>query len=249
MTNFRYWQTRFVNGIRKVASGLRPFNESVWPGVRNDLFVAHESLYQLAAPYAAGARVLDAGCGTGYGAAVFARAGARSVLAIDCDPFSIWFARRHFSHPAISFRKADCELLVLPAQSLDLIFSSNVLEHLEHPETFLATASKALVTGGTAVIAVPPITTDAVLKENRGIHYHRSNFTLSEWAALLQRFPWSVTLYHHRFVGTGPSPDFTSPFRSALSVSDFSLAEGTVEEAYRSCPLTAVFVAKRAALH
>lgn len=245
MTRFRYWQTRFLNGMRKVASGLRPFNESVWPGVRNDLFVAHESLYQLAAPYAAGARVLDAGSGTGYGAAVFADAGARSVLAIDLDSFSIRFARRHFPDPAISFLRARCEELVLSAQSLDLVFSSNVLEHLEHPDTFLATAFNALVPGGAAVIAVPPITTEGALQENRGIPYHRSNLTLSEWAALLSRFPWSVTLYHHRFVGSGPPPDFTSPFPSRLSISDFSLTEGTVAEAYRNCPITAVFLARR----
>lgn len=233
--------------MRKVAAGLRPFNESVWPGVRNDLFVAHESLYQLAAPYAEGARVLDAGCGTGYGAAVFASAGARSVLAIDCDPLSIWFARRHFSHPAISFRKADCERLALPAQSLDLVFSSNVLEHLEHPSAFLAAAFNGLVPGGVAVLAVPPITTEGALEQNRGIHYHRSNLTLSEWAALLSRFPWSVTLYHHRFVGSGPAPDFKSPFPSRLAPADFSLSEGTVAEAYRTCPITAVFVARRTA--
>jgi 2-polyprenyl-3-methyl-5-hydroxy-6-metoxy-1,4-benzoquinol methylase len=247
VTRFRYWRTRVLNGMRKVASGLRPFNESVWPGVRNDLFVAHESLYQLAAPYAVGARVLDAGSGTGYGAAVFARTGARSVLAIDVDSFSIRFARRHFPHSAISFRSAHCEKLALPARSLDLVFSSNVLEHLEHPDTFLATAFNALVPGGTAVIAIPPITTEAALQENRGIHYHRSNLTLSEWAALLSRFPWSVTLYHHRFVGSGPHPDFTSPFPSRLLISDFSLLEGTVAEAYRSCPTTAVFIARRLA--
>jgi 2-polyprenyl-3-methyl-5-hydroxy-6-metoxy-1,4-benzoquinol methylase len=247
VTRLRYWQARLLNGTRKVASGLRPFNESVWPGVRNDLFVAHKSLYQLAAPYAAGARVLDAGSGTGYGAAVFAGAGARSVLAVDLDSFSIRFARRHFPHPAITFRRADCEKLALPSQSLDLVFSSNVLEHLEHPEAFLATAFDALVPGGLAVLAVPPIITEAVLQENRGIPYHRSNLTLSEWAALLSRFSWSVTLYHHRFVGSGPPPDFTSPFPSRLSISDFSLSEGTVEEAYRSCPLTAVFLARRVA--
>lgn len=245
MTRVRYWQTRFLNGMRKVASGLRPFNESVWPGVRNDLFVAHESLYQFAAPYAAGARVLDAGSGTGYGAAVFAGAGARSVLAVDLDSFSIRFARRHFPNPAISFRRAHCEKLALPVQSLDLVFSSNVLEHLEHPDTFLAAAFNALVPGGTAVFAVPPITTKGALQENSGIHYHRSNLTLSEWADLLSRFPWSVTLYHHRFAGSGPAPDFTSPFPSRLSISDFSLSEGTVGEAYRSCPITAVFVARR----
>ncbi|MBK9064633.1 MAG: class I SAM-dependent methyltransferase [Acidobacteria bacterium] len=245
MSGFRYWQARVRNGLRKVASGLRPFNESVWPGVRNDLFLAHESLYRLASPFAAGARVLDAGCGTGYGAAVFAEAGAKSVLAIDLDPFSVRFARRRFSHPAISFERADCERLSLPPRSFDLVFSSNVLEHLEHPESFLESAVGALSTDGVAVIAVPPITTEGVLEENRGIHYHRSNFTLAEWAALLARFPWSLTLYHHRFVGSGPPPDFTSPFPSPRSASDYALVEGTVEEAYRDCPYTAVFVGRR----
>jgi SAM-dependent methyltransferase len=245
VSGFRYWQARVRNGLRKVASGLRPFNESVWPGVRNDLFVAHESLYLLASPYAAGARVLDAGCGTGYGAALFVEAGAKSVFAVDLDPFSISFSRRRFSHAAISFRRADCEHLSLPARSFDLVFSSNMLEHLEHPEAFLETAFGALAAGGAAVIAVPPITTERVLEENRGIHYHRSNFTLAEWAALLARFPWSLTLYHHRFVGSGPPPDFTSPFPSLRSASDYALVEGTVEEAYRNCPYTAVFVARR----
>jgi SAM-dependent methyltransferase len=247
VTDVRYWQARIGNGLRKVASGLRPFNESVWPGVRNDLFVAHESLYRLASSYAAGARVLDAGCGTGYGAAIFAAAGAKSVLAVDRDPFSVRFARRRFAHPAISFRTADCERLSLGPRSLDLVFSSNVLEHLEHPEAFLDAALGALAAGGVAVVAVPPITTEVVLEENRGIHYHRSNFTLSEWAALLERFPWSVTLYHHRFVGTGPLPDFTSPFPSPRSASDWALVEGSVDEAYRDCPHTAVFVARRGA--
>ncbi|MEO8055239.1 MAG: class I SAM-dependent methyltransferase [Acidobacteriota bacterium] len=245
MSDFRYWLARIRNGLRKIGSGLRPFNESVWPGVRNDLFLAHESLYRLASPYAAGARVLDAGCGTGYGAAVFAEAGAKSVLAVDLDSFSIRFARRRYSRPAISFRSADCERLALPPRSFDLVFSSNVLEHLEHPEAFLGAAFDALATDGVAVIAVPPITTEGVLEENRGIHYHRSNFTLSEWAALLARFSWSVTLYHHRFVGSGPLPDFTSPFPSPGSASDYALVEGTVDEAYRTCPYTAVFVARR----
>ncbi|HSB63845.1 MAG TPA: class I SAM-dependent methyltransferase [Thermoanaerobaculia bacterium] len=247
MSSLRYWRTRLQNGIRKIASGLRPFNESVWPGVHNDLFVAHESLYRFATPWAGGARVLDAGTGTGYGAAVLAGAGARSVLAVDLDPLSIFFARRRFSHSVISFRRAHCERLSLPAGSLDLVFSSNVLEHLEHPEEFLAAAFGALAPGGVAVFAVPPITTEGAMEENRGIHYHRSNLGLSEWARVLSRFGWSVSLYHHRFAGSGPLPDFTSPFPSRLSASDFSFTEGTIDEAYRSCPLTAVFVARQVA--
>lgn len=40
---------RTINGLRKVAAGLKPFSESVWPGVRNDLFVANQSIASLRA--------------------------------------------------------------------------------------------------------------------------------------------------------------------------------------------------------
>jgi hypothetical protein len=52
---------RVMNGVRKVAAGLRPFNESVWPGVRNDLFVAHQSIYHFASQYVVDRSLLDAG--------------------------------------------------------------------------------------------------------------------------------------------------------------------------------------------
>src|SRR5262249_45035184 len=92
---------RLRNGVAKVAAGLTPFGESVWPGVRNDLFVAHESIYAYFATFAQGRRVLDAGCGAGYGALALARAGARSVLAVDIDRRNIAYGRRHFAHPSI----------------------------------------------------------------------------------------------------------------------------------------------------
>src|SRR6266566_3430102 len=77
------WLHRALNGIRKVAAGLRPFSESVWPGVRNDLFVAHESIYRFFANDVRNRDVLDAGCGTGYGSHILARSGAKSVVGVD----------------------------------------------------------------------------------------------------------------------------------------------------------------------
>ena len=59
------------------------------PGVRNDLFVAHQSIYTFAIPYATGAVVLDAGCGTGYGSRLLADAGAGRVLGLDVDRLSV----------------------------------------------------------------------------------------------------------------------------------------------------------------
>jgi SAM-dependent methyltransferase len=88
---------RAYNGLRKIAAGLRPFSESVWPGVRNDLFVAHESIYQFCAAYALNRKVLDAGCGTGYGSFLLAQAGSQSTLGIDIDARSVAFAQKRYS--------------------------------------------------------------------------------------------------------------------------------------------------------
>src|SRR5689334_18904699 len=100
---------RVSNGIRKVAAGLRPFSESVWPGVRDDLFVAHESIYVFAQRFVAGQNVLDAGCGTGYGSFLLARSGASSVLGVDRDRSSVRFAKRRYQADNLAFRVTDLE--------------------------------------------------------------------------------------------------------------------------------------------
>ena len=117
---------RLFNGIRKVAAGLRPFSESVWPGVRNDLFVAHESIYAFSAQFAVGEAVLDAGCGTGYGSHLLAQNGARSVLGIDLDKHSIAFAQRRYTVPNLRFSVAELENLAFPKHSFGFVIASNL---------------------------------------------------------------------------------------------------------------------------
>lgn len=236
---------RLRNGVAKVAAGLTPFGESVWPGVRNDLFVAHESIYRFFATFAQGQRVLDAGCGAGYGALALARAGARSVRAVDIDRRSIAYARRHFPHPSIRFEVADLNAVRIPIGSVDLVVSSNVLEHLTDPGGFVAEVHRALPPGGRAVLAVPPITSPTVLDEHRGIHFHRSNLTVDEWLRLFESAGWrQAALVAHRYRGA-PGPDFTSPFPSRLSPDGFTFEATTRDVVYSDLPITAVFVLAR----
>ena len=239
----RYWLARGANGLRKIASGLRPFGESVWPGVRNDLFVAHESLYLFAARFAPGADVLDAGCGSGYGAAILSKAGAPRVLGVDVDRRSVRYARRHYGSPTVSFRVADCDRLELEPRSFGMVYGSNVLEHLTAPETFLRSAAGALRPGGVAILALPPITTPSDLAVNDGIHYHRTNLELRDWARLIEALPWAVSVYAHRFDGAWSELDFASPFPSRLSPERFTVTPDSIDGLYRSPALTAVFVA------
>ena len=238
---------RILNGLRKVTAGLRPFGESVWPGVRNDLFVAHESIYRFASPYARGASVLDAGCGTGYGSRILAEAGASDVLGVDIDPLSIAFARRRFATATLGFRKADCQRLTFPPSHFDLVFASNLLEHLERPASFVSTAFETLRPGGKALFAVPPITSIATAALHDGIHYHRSNLTVAEWHTILAAHAWTVTTFTHTFVGPGTHVDFASPFPSAMSPSAFAFTQVSAEHLQNTPTITAVFLAAKAA--
>ncbi len=238
---------RIRNGLRKVASGLRPFGKSVWPGVRNDLFVAHESLYVFAASYAAGASVLDAGCGTGYGSRILADSGAKEVLGVDVDRLSVAFARRRYADGRVRFERADCEALAVPAGRFDFVFASNVLEHLSRPERFLSAAFEALRSGGRALFAVPPITSPETAALHRGIHYRRSNLTVPAWHALLALRDWNVSTLAHTFAGPGPIPDFASPFPSGLSSADFAFTEVPVERFRETPAITALFLAAKPA--
>ena len=229
---------RLTNGLRKVAAGLRPFNESVWPGVRNDLFVAHESIYAWVAALARGARVLDAGCGTGYGSALLAEGGARRVVGVDIDRRTIRYARRR--HPSIEFRVGDIERLDLPPDSFDLVVASNAAEHLHDPARFVRGMREVLSADGTLIVAVPPIYTSHDRDVHGAIHYHRSNLTIDEWVAAFERGGFAVQCVAHR-ARPGVAPDFASPFPSELTRGDFEFAETDRDGLYAEPCITAIF--------
>lgn len=238
---------RLRNGLAKVAAGLTPFGESVWPGVRNDLFLAHESIYRFFAGRVRGRRVLDAGCGAGYGSHALAVAGAASVQAVDIDKRNISYARRHFSHPAIRFDVADLDSFSAPPASFDLVVSSNVLEHLEDPEHFLATVAASLAAGGEVLVAIPPITFAGALAEHRRIQHHRSNLTVDQWLSLFQAQAWNVSIHAHRYLPDPSAPDFRSPYPSALEPAGFAFLPATRDALYADPPITALFILTRGA--
>ena len=240
--NAAYWIRRAGNGVRKVAAGLTPFGESVWPGVRNNLFVAHESIYGYFERYAKGRRVFDAGCGAGYGADRLLRGGARSVLGVDLDPRSVRYARRCYSRPGLTFEVGDCEELALDPSSFDLVVSSNMIEHLARPERFLESLRGALAPAGEAILAMPPLTTVEAFTENAEIHYHRSNLGVDQWITMFEAGGWRWELVAHRFGRAAPRLDFGSPFPSTLSEADFVFEPSSRDDVYARVPYTAVFL-------
>jgi 2-polyprenyl-3-methyl-5-hydroxy-6-metoxy-1,4-benzoquinol methylase len=232
---------RFLNGIRKIASGLRPFSESVWPGVRNDLFVAHESIYKFFAAYARDADVLDAGCGTGYGTSILAEAAAKSVLGVDIDRRNIRFARKHYRRANLTFEIENIEKLNFLDGSFDLVVASNSVEHLHHPDVFVQRLRSLLRPDGIAIIAVPPIYTTADVDVHQRIRYHRSNLAVSEWAALMANAGFKVSSFLHH-VRDGLSVDFDSHLPTGLTSDDFVFTPTTLEGLLQQPSITALFL-------
>ncbi|MBV9493852.1 MAG: class I SAM-dependent methyltransferase [Acidobacteria bacterium] len=227
---------RVRNRWRKLRSGLTLFGENISPEVPNDLYQAHLSIYEFFAGFCAGKRVLDVGCGAGYGTAHLAPH-ASSILGIDFDRRNVRYARRRF--PTIPFEVADAQSLPTTLGQFDLAVSSNVFEHLLDPAAAIASASR---TAPLFLLAVPPIVDAHSLAMNDAIPYHRSNLYVTEWHSLLVRHFSHVRYYVHR---ASVPLDFNDPFPSRVGPTDFTFTEIDAGRAMEEWTLTAVFVAEK----
>jgi len=116
----------------------------------------HFARYRFAADVLAG-RILDAGCGTGYGAAMLAAApGVTEVLGVDADARAVRHAARYYAAASIRFRRQD---LLDPSLALlgtfDGIACLEVLEHVAEPERLFEALDLALAPGGRLLVSTP----------------------------------------------------------------------------------------------
>ncbi|NJL28849.1 MAG: class I SAM-dependent methyltransferase [Thermoanaerobaculia bacterium] len=239
------WTRRGINAWRRLRARLRVKSENVSPEIQNDLFVAHRAVYGFFARFVGGRRVLDLGCGTGYGARDLLAAGAREIVAVDLDPKNVAYAQRHFESEGVRFLVADIAALPADLGHFDVAVSSNVFEHLADPERAIRDLEKHLSTGGTFLMAVPPITDAGTLALHLDNHFHRSNLFVWDWAELLNRRFDAVRVFR-QLPAPGVKPDFYDPFESRLTVSDFIFEEVIISRFEEVPALGVVFVCARA---
>jgi SAM-dependent methyltransferase len=231
---------RSVNVLRRLASGL-PVRGGVSPVVPNDLFQAHLAIYLFAARSAAGRRVLDLGCGTGYGSARLAAAGAASVVGIDPDERSLAYARRCFAKPGVRFVRGAVEELPDGLGPFDLIVAVNLLAHLAAPAAVVEGAARRLDPAGELIASVPPVVDERTMEAHRASGLHRSNLYLWDWESLLRRRFREV-----RAFGAVPPAglDLADPAPSRLAAADFRFAEVSPAQPATAGSLSAVFVCR-----
>lgn len=120
-----------------------------------ELGAPHLARYLFAVDFARGKQVLDAGTGSGYGAALLKRQGAKTVQALDIDSEAIRQAQAHFTQEGLTFYEDDCETLANTTGQFDLICNFENIEHLARPEGFLKAAAQRLAPDGVLLVSTP----------------------------------------------------------------------------------------------
>lgn len=144
--------------------------ERVVPGdmcTRPDLMRSHAKRYVWAMLVCADLRIVDLGCGTGYGTEILSWT-ALSAVGIDNDPDAIEFAQANFYDAR--FIQADLETMS-DLQPADLYVAFELLEHLERPKRLIE------LVGGKPLLWSLPI--------NSPGEFHKQTFTLREAEAFV----------------------------------------------------------------
>ncbi len=173
-----------------VTAGQRFFDvsadERTVPGVwhENYWFRRHEVVYEWVAGLVdeqrerAGrdVRVLDAGCGEGYGTRMLARHGA--TLALDYDVWTI----EHLGtvHGDLAAVRGNLVALPVLTAAFDVVVSLQTIEHLWDQERFVAECARVLRPGGLLVVSTPNRLTFPP-----GNVYHHRELDADELAAVL----------------------------------------------------------------
>ncbi len=159
------------------------------------LWAEHLARYKLAARFAAGRRVLDFACGTGYGTALLKQAGAKVVVGVDRSLEAIAYACEKFSGPGLSFSSMDCLEPGFRAARFDLVVSFETIEHVSFYERFLAEVSRLVEPGGRFVLSTPnkkTYTDERPWEKNR---FHTREFYWQELRGALEAVFRRVWLY------------------------------------------------------
>jgi len=161
--------------------------ERVIPGkVEVDLWNEHISRYAFAARYAPAKRVLDIGCGTGYGAAELSRT---ATLVVGCDQSTdaIDYARRNYRTGNVEFLLASASATPLGNAQFDLITAFELIEHLQDWQGFLREVSRLMRPGGLFIVSTPNRQYYTESRAERGPNpFHHHEFDLAEFTSALQ---------------------------------------------------------------
>lgn len=150
------------------------------------IYVLHVASYEFARSMCRNQRVLDLGCGTGYGAAKLASA-ASSVVGVDVSPDAIAFAKEAYAPSGVDFRVIDPnEALPFADGSFDVVLSFQVIEHVVDDRNYIAEANRVLSKGGVFVVITPDRASRLLPFQKPWNRWHLREYSMAQLRRLVE---------------------------------------------------------------
>jgi len=160
----------------------------------NILLRKHISRYEFASRYVKNMIVLDIACGTGYGTALLANAGAKKVIGVDISKDAINFSKRTYQNSIIEFIVGDALNLRL-SENVDIVVSFETIEHLEDPEKFLKNVINHLKQNGRFIVSTP-IRKYGTISTKPKNPFHLREWNENEFISLLSKYFRFYEIYY-----------------------------------------------------
>ncbi len=172
---------------------LEPTGERMIEGAYFDsreayaIYVMHAASYAFAERFCAQRRVLDLGCGSGYGVGRVASVATR-VTGVDVSGEAIAFARAAYLRENVSFEVIDPDApLPFSDASFDVILSFQVIEHVVDELHYLREARRVLVDGGVLVVITPDRTHRLLPRQRPWNRWHLREYSPESLSSLVAR--------------------------------------------------------------
>jgi O-antigen biosynthesis protein len=115
----------------------------------------HRARYAWAAGLAASRKVLDAGCGTGYGLGILERGGAAQLVGIDLSEEAVARARDDNASADVEVLQGDVRALPFADGEFDLVVCFEVIEHVDDRDAVLDELARVVSASGIVCISTP----------------------------------------------------------------------------------------------
>lgn len=127
--------------------------ERILPDKETPLMIErHFSAYRFAKDYCEGKKVLEIGCGEGYGSNYLAGF-AKSVVGIDYSVSAIEHAQNKYQRNNLKFALKDVSALDSLGQKFDVICCFQVIEHIANTDSFLKNIRLLFAQGGEFIVS------------------------------------------------------------------------------------------------
>lgn len=144
-------KTLYKNWFNKNPGLRMDANHPLWDEKRRNF---HIERYKFALDFIAGKNVLDAACGTGYGADIMS-ASAAKVTGIDFDDQTVKYAQENYGKSTVDFQQSFAEFMPFDDSTFDVVTSFETVEHTLCPKSFILECTRVLKSDGTLILSAP----------------------------------------------------------------------------------------------